>query len=529
MQNTAQIIIQLVKEACHHGSTNLGESKEAHEKVWIILIESFTQMHAKLQNSRHTIEPQDQKILEHFFTQHCNVGVAMYDWQKKISHSNRYVSPEIDKLVEHPLILRLIHKYCPLKFNKEQFMASTPEVFWPIIANELSEILFKREQEDKPKNQAEMMKLLLSEMALLQKFEKGQQFTGEDIEPFIVKTLKDVEHTVYTCGFGNCALMNDAAFLWAIHMNTLQDVHYLRIRCRENPAVDVINFVAIGTWPQPGCLLIVPWGGHGVIEWQGSIEKTPALTRIDRAYNDILTLCALNPKQQKHVQSLLKKSGFERFKDMPKRQVMHDNVQTWSAKLHEQLQEIACNQDNYVFCGQDWKHDGVTRGKVVRLSFASRFFQGSAAIQGAGKIVATEEIVLNHFPLQPGAISPRTSGFFNTHNAAVEADGKSITLIGGTFTEDQFSEFRRTRNVDRLTELTQSANVQAKWKFTKQTSRYWIRVPAAAKEELQAHLRLNELRFQLDKVKNSEDYCLQIEAAELVGEKERPFIMAIKK
>ena len=339
MQDTAGMIIQLVKDACCHGATNLGKSKNANE-LWIAILGSFTQMHAKL-NDNSKIEEltseEDVKLCE-FFNKYCSINQVISSSHQPIAIDGCYIKPHIARLLAHPEILKLVNEHCPFGLEQQKLDNLKPKHFYPIVADEMMHILKGVKLSYRKQKKVEIAIEVLTELAIMQIYEAGEEFTEKSIEPFIVKTLEDVKEAVYTYGFGNCSLMADAAFLWAIQENTGESVHYLRIHCDENKKVDVINLVAIGPWPEPGCTLMIPWGGHGVITWNGSIAKTPALTKIHPSYNNILKICSLSPDMQEQYQSLLEERSFKGFKDLPIRTHMHHTIKQLSEKLLEQLQ-----------------------------------------------------------------------------------------------------------------------------------------------------------------------------------------------
>ena len=85
-------------------------------------------------------------------------------------------------------------------------------------------------------------------------------------------------------GVAACEIMAEFALFETIRMSKKLDceIHYIRFlglpqRC------ETMNFIALGNWPDKGCLLISPWLGEkgDTVIWQGSLKATGKHAKIN--------------------------------------------------------------------------------------------------------------------------------------------------------------------------------------------------------------------------------------------------------
>ena len=116
-------------------------------------------------------------------------------------------------------------------------------------------------------------------------------------------------------GVAACEIMAEFALFETIRMSKKLDceIHYIRFlglpqRC------ETMNFIALGNWPDKGCLLISPWLGEkgDTVIWQGSLKATGKHAKINFPdYSKMKTIFRIFPgKEMNEWQEALENVDF---------------------------------------------------------------------------------------------------------------------------------------------------------------------------------------------------------------------------
>ncbi|HSW68860.1 MAG TPA: hypothetical protein VLI69_01710 [Gammaproteobacteria bacterium] len=145
--------------------------------------------------------------------------------------------------------------------------------------------------------------------------------TPADRMLFVSETIKSCKTFSFVYAYGNCAPMADIVFLESIYRGIPEDITYLRFIQKGNPRVDEINVIALGKWPEPGCLIISPWEGKQgkCYFWQGSEAKTQEV--IQKGHNHTNVLFHLKNLSQEKVlyKKMLVTARYEAWLENPER------------------------------------------------------------------------------------------------------------------------------------------------------------------------------------------------------------------
>lgn len=107
-------------------------------------------------------------------------------------------------------------------------------------------------------------------------------------------TLRESELTT-AYGVGNCEPMADFALLNTIE--TMQDNYEINyIRFPKTEEYDEMNTIALGDWPNKGCIIISPWLGESgeFFTWQGNVETTKEVSH----YPSVKVIFTIKPGQE---------------------------------------------------------------------------------------------------------------------------------------------------------------------------------------------------------------------------------------
>jgi hypothetical protein len=156
-------------------------------------------------------------------------------------------------------------------------------------------------------------------------FNAGEEIRDEKLkEVFFEKTLADVMGCPVLYGTGNCALMTDCAFLTALSLGIEAPLTYIRFVSESNKKIDVVNAIALGPWPEPGCLVISPWQKEGICyPWQGEISETPEIMSLSKEYDNvkiILQIDPASPQGKRWKTALDKQQDFNNWHTLESRQ-----------------------------------------------------------------------------------------------------------------------------------------------------------------------------------------------------------------
>jgi hypothetical protein len=166
--------------------------------------------------------------------------------------------------------------------------------------------------------------------------------------------LNAIKCLVY--GFGNCELLSYLALIELIRIGgsdicslPLQCVHFQPLNT-QGEKLEELNFVAIGQWPNKGCLIICPWlpEENSIFYWQGSLEQTPQLlnsdSSIDTASSHIKITFRTSNYTINNMQNIIKKHH-ESFLELRK-----ENILTIRRNFCDYLENfIGIEDETYLF------------------------------------------------------------------------------------------------------------------------------------------------------------------------------------
>jgi hypothetical protein len=107
---------------------------------------------------------------------------------------------------------------------------------------------------------------------------------------YLNDTIRQLYTNLMYGGVGNCEPMADLAMLFAIHMEGFSEsVH--RIRFLKTNSLDELNCIALGSFPNPGCVIVSPWSSeeNQVFIWNGDLANTEKVQGY-KAYETIITI-----------------------------------------------------------------------------------------------------------------------------------------------------------------------------------------------------------------------------------------------
>lgn len=317
-------ILEKVRSYCIFGSTNKVKFNES-KRNFNFLIQAID---ATLKNLR-SKEIQDKICLKTLLTHEevnatKNESIATKSKIRDIPFASKttdfiYLSPQ-NLTDPNSSILNLINYYYNLK-DKFNWNDDAVRNLRPFFANYLK---FWHETENY-KNQSRiefaMGYINAKQQSSYQNlYSKGLRAeTNAERSNFIEQTIYDVKNGPVYYAFGNCGLMADIAMLEAIARRVPYTITYIRF-INDNNKIEELNAVALGDWPNKGCVVISPWQGENGISfiWQGSIESTPEIANYSY-YNRTKVLFNVTVKQQASLASRLEREGFCEWLNLPKR------------------------------------------------------------------------------------------------------------------------------------------------------------------------------------------------------------------
>ncbi len=86
----------------------------------------------------------------------------------------------------------------------------------------------------------------------------------------------------YHYGLGNCEAMAAIAFIESVLQDITCTISLVRFDNSSDSSIEEINAVALGNWPEPGCIILSPWQGDfgKSYVWEG-LKNTKALSEED--------------------------------------------------------------------------------------------------------------------------------------------------------------------------------------------------------------------------------------------------------
>ena len=182
-----------------------------------------------------------------------------------------------------------------------------------------------------------------NERIFIEQFNRGEEFTSQKQQAlFIKQTIKDVKNGAALFGVGNCGLMADCAFLAALSLDLSDPITYIRF-VSSDPHVDMINAIAIGDWPNPGCLIVSPWqGSQGMTYlWQGEVTTTPEIMRLG-PYDQVKVIFRVNPStdQDSELRAKLTEHGYGNWLDLPQREHNLNEIRQFSSTFLKAMVEV---------------------------------------------------------------------------------------------------------------------------------------------------------------------------------------------
>ncbi len=164
---------------------------------------------------------------------------------------------------------------------------------------------------------------------------------------FIQETIKSCKTFSFIYAYGNCAPMADIVFLESIHRNIPEDITYLRFNQKGNPRIEGINVVALGKWPEPGCLIVSPWENKQgkCYFWRGSEAKTEEVAK--NGYNHTIVLFHLKNTSDE--------------KQLYKKMLLNAKYETWLANPERHQKMKIIRNDFLAQMEEAWKKTGMAK------------------------------------------------------------------------------------------------------------------------------------------------------------------------
>lgn len=337
-----QAINQHVQQVCCIGSYNRGSCNQAYHEFLKLIKASyliFYEPKLGVQKRLNLTLDEQAKYYIAVSTQIVYQRPFPYDIPGILKPNDTVAYTKLDELTTDPFYLTLINRIYPLE-SKFKFHQLTAKDFLPIIAFtmelERSEITIQRD--------ALSLSLLqegMEDCQYIKKYGPGEEFsTDDDKALFLKKTFRDVKNSAFFRGIGNCGVMADVAFTAAIADESDFAVTYLRFTCGSAQNVDVVNCIALGNWPEPGCIIIAPWSNNAVFSWK-KFEQTPQIEDTSAPKHDnAKVICRLSVAEKQTARKTLLALGYNSWLTSETRQANLQRAQQLTGQFMAMTQSF---------------------------------------------------------------------------------------------------------------------------------------------------------------------------------------------
>ena len=325
-EEEAKQIIEYVHKIYCFGSTNKGAAKQAAAKFQLIL-KAITIILLNKYPKVKKILFEDQKFSQKDIDDLYGMCEERFWTRSKVAAfkpGDTIVFLPLEQITQpDSKMLQMVKEvYPPDKFNWNE---ESVDGLIAILADYLSQWDKIKDKFSKPA--AKIYKLFNSPQYIDEKkvtdsfYNPGiQPVTKEDRNLFLKQMLKEVRESIMY-GVGECGLMADLAFINAAYSDLTCNITYIRFINKDNAEVEECNAIVLGDWPKPGCLIVSPWQGNGeYYTWNGSIHKTPQITRLNN-YNYVKVIFKMlaNSEEIADFRQMIKEKGYSSWLEDPKR------------------------------------------------------------------------------------------------------------------------------------------------------------------------------------------------------------------